>query len=110
MTETHRVRDLAELVAKLWCQAAMVPNPRKESAENRLHVSNNTFLELGLEPTTLSEGLLHEVEEVAQHTPTEWTAPRSGPVPVDQAAACGRSGRTPRQRPLTKQFTEASCA
>ncbi|VFB07362.1 sulfolipid biosynthesis protein [Corynebacterium striatum] len=67
MTETHRVRDLAELVAKLsGAKLAMVPNPRKESAENELHVSNNTFLELGLEPTTLSEGLLHEVEEVAQ--------------------------------------------
>lgn len=67
MTETHRVRDLAELVAKLsGAKLAMVPNPRKESPENELHVSNNTFLELGLEPTTLSEGLLHEVEEVAQ--------------------------------------------
>lgn len=67
MTETHRVRDLAELVAELsGAKIAMVPNPRKESAENELHVSNNTFLELGLEPTTLSEGLLHEIEEVAR--------------------------------------------
>lgn len=67
MTETHRVRDLAQLVSELsGAPVAMVPNPRKESAENELRVSNNTFLELGLEPTTLSEGLLHEVEEVAR--------------------------------------------
>ena len=67
MTETHRVRDLAELVAKIsGAEVAYVPNPRKESAENELHVTNDTFLELGLQPTTLSEGLLHEVEEVAR--------------------------------------------
>ena len=67
MTETHRVRDLAELVAKIsGAEVAYVPNPRKESAENELQVTNDTFLNLGLEPTTLSEGLLHEVEEVAR--------------------------------------------
>ncbi|MDY3126807.1 MAG: NAD-dependent epimerase/dehydratase family protein [Corynebacterium sp.] len=67
MTETHRVRDLAELVAKISGAAvAYVPNPRKESAENELFVHNDTFLELGLQPTTLSEGLLHEVEDVAR--------------------------------------------
>lgn len=67
MTETHRVRDLAELVAKIsGAEVAYVPNPRKESAENELHVTNDTLLNLGLEPTTLSEGLLHEVEEVAR--------------------------------------------
>lgn len=67
MTETHRVRDLAELLAKIsGAEVAYVPNPRKESAENELHVTNDTFLELGLDPTTLSEGLLHEVEEVAR--------------------------------------------
>ncbi|MCG7275995.1 NAD-dependent epimerase/dehydratase family protein [Corynebacterium singulare] len=67
MTETHRVRDLAELLAKIsGAEVAYVPNPRKESAENELHVTNDTFLELGLQPTTLSEGLLHEVEDVAR--------------------------------------------
>ena len=67
MTETHRVRDLAELVSKIsGAEVAYVPNPRKESTENELFVSNDTFLSLGLEPTTLSEGLLHEVEEVAR--------------------------------------------
>ena len=67
MTETHKVRDLAELVAKLTGgTVAMVPNPRKESAENDLHVRNDLFLDLGLKPTTLSEGLLLEVSEIAK--------------------------------------------
>lgn len=67
MTETHRVRDLAELIARISGAAVeMVPNPRQESAENELHVTNDTFLELGLQPTTLSEGLMHEVEETAK--------------------------------------------
>ncbi|WP_144790741.1 NAD-dependent epimerase/dehydratase family protein [Kocuria palustris] len=67
MTETHRVRDLAELIAQIsGATVEMVPNPRQESAENELHVTNDTFLELGLQPTTLSEGLLHEVEETAK--------------------------------------------
>ncbi|WKK61169.1 NAD-dependent epimerase/dehydratase family protein [Corynebacterium sp. P3-F1] len=67
MTETHRVRDLAKLVASIsGTDYALVPNPRKESAENELHVSNDTFLSLGLEPTKLAEGLLQEVEDVAK--------------------------------------------
>jgi len=67
MTETHRVRDLAELVGRIsGAEVAYVPNPRKESAENELHVANDTFLSLGLEPTFLEEGLLHEVEDVAK--------------------------------------------
>ncbi|MGO1884215.1 MAG: NAD-dependent epimerase/dehydratase family protein [Citricoccus sp.] len=66
MTETHRVRDLAELIGRITgAEVALVPNPRKESAENDLHVVNDTFLDLGLNPTTLSEGLLLEVEQIA---------------------------------------------
>jgi UDP-sulfoquinovose synthase len=66
MTETHRVRDLAELVAqKTGSEIDYVQNPRAEAAENDLHVRNDRFLELGLEPTTLSEGLLEEVTEIA---------------------------------------------
>ncbi|WP_394282403.1 NAD-dependent epimerase/dehydratase family protein [Corynebacterium sp.] len=67
MTETHRVRDLANLIAEIsGATVEMVPNPRKESAENELHVVNETFLDLGLNPTKLAEGLLHEVEDVAR--------------------------------------------
>ncbi|SIO16904.1 UDP-sulfoquinovose synthase [Rhodovulum sp. ES.010] len=67
MTETHRVRDLAELVAKMTgAKIAYLPNPRKEAAENELVVKNDHFLELGLNPVTLEEGLLEEVVEVAR--------------------------------------------
>ncbi len=67
MTETHRVRDLAELVARVTgARVANLPNPRKEAAENDLVVDNRKFLALGLQPTTLAEGLLGEVVEVAR--------------------------------------------
>lgn len=67
MTETHRVRDLAQLIGEIsGSPVEMVPNPRKESVENELHVVNETFLKLGLKPTTLSEGLLQEVENTAR--------------------------------------------
>ena len=67
MTETHRVRDLAELVARMTgAEIAYLPNPRKEAAENDLVVNNRQFLELGLEPITLAEGLLSEVVDVAR--------------------------------------------
>ncbi|MCC0044775.1 MAG: NAD-dependent epimerase/dehydratase family protein [Brucellaceae bacterium] len=67
MTETHRVRDLAELVSKITgAQVAYLPNPRKEAPENDLVVRNEQFLDLGLKPTTLAEGLLSEVVDVAK--------------------------------------------
>ena len=67
MTETHRVRDLAQLVGRIAeAEVAYVPNPRKEDPENELFVRNDLFLDLGLEPTTLEEGLLEEVTEIAR--------------------------------------------
>ncbi|MBY6003568.1 NAD-dependent epimerase/dehydratase family protein [Salipiger bermudensis] len=67
MTETHRVRDLARLVAELTgVEVALVPNPRNEAAENDLFVSNKTFLDLGLHPITLREGLMRETVEIAE--------------------------------------------
>ena len=67
MTETHRVRDLAEMVSKLTgAEIAYAPNPRNEAAENDLHVSNDRFLHLGLQPITLEDGLLGEVTEIAR--------------------------------------------
>ena len=66
MTETHRVLDLAKLVSDITgAEIACLPNPRREAEENELSVRNDQFLALGLEPTTLSEGLLGEVTEVA---------------------------------------------
>ena len=67
VSETYRVRDLAELISRLTgVRVANLPNPRREAAENDLVVSNNRFLSLGLNPTTLSDGLLEESREVAE--------------------------------------------
>lgn len=67
MTETHRVIDLAKMIAKLTgAEFHMVDNPRNEAAENELHVKNDRFLELGLDPITLESGLLEEVSEIAK--------------------------------------------
>jgi UDP-sulfoquinovose synthase len=66
VTETHRVRELAEMIAKITnSEIANLPNPRREAAENELNVSRDHFLELGLKPTRLSEGLLEESREIA---------------------------------------------
>ncbi len=66
MTETHRLNDLAKMVSVLTgAEIAYVPNPRNEDAENDLHVENRQFLDLGLEPITLAEGLMSEVAEIA---------------------------------------------
>jgi len=66
ITETHRVLDLAKLISDITgADIAYLPNPRREAEENDLVVRNDQFLALGLEPTTLSEGLLGEVKEIA---------------------------------------------
>jgi len=67
MTETHRVRDLARLVAALTgAEIRCMENPRKEAAANDLDVSNATLLRLGLQPITLSNGLLREISDIAR--------------------------------------------
>lgn len=67
VTETHRVRDLARLVGELTgAEVRYYTNPRNEALENDLRVENRQFLDLGLDPVTLSEGLLEEVIEVAR--------------------------------------------
>lgn len=67
MTETHRVRDLAELVATMTgADIQYISNPRNESDENDLFVANDNFLERGLEPITLAEGLMEEVVDIAR--------------------------------------------
>jgi UDP-sulfoquinovose synthase len=66
ITETHRVLDLAKMIGDMTdTEIAYLPNPRREAEENELCVRNDQFLALGLKPTTLSEGLLEEVTEVA---------------------------------------------
>ena len=67
MTETHRVRDLAKMVAELsGAQIEFVANPRNEADENELHVANDRFLAMGLDPITLAAGLMEEVRDIAQ--------------------------------------------
>jgi len=67
MTETHRVRDLAKLVSsQTGAEISNVNNPRNEADENELYVENKTFLELGLNPITLEEGLMEEVTDIAR--------------------------------------------
>lgn len=67
LTETHRVRDLAEMIARMTgAEVAYLPNPRKEAHENELMAQNKQLLELGLKPTTLEEGLMSEIVEVAR--------------------------------------------
>lgn len=67
MTETYRVRELADLVRELTgVKIQYLKNPRKEAEENELYVENKCFLELGLKPTTLQKGLLEEVRDIAR--------------------------------------------
>jgi len=66
MTETHRVRDLAEMISGMTgVPVELRDNPRKEMPENDLVVANDTLIKLGLEPTRLSEGLMSEVVDIA---------------------------------------------
>ncbi|KAI2494764.1 GDP-mannose 4-6 dehydratase [Fragilaria crotonensis] len=67
VAETRRVRDIAQLVAKMTgVEVNFIPNPRQEAAENELDVSNRKFCNLGLDPITLDEGLFEEVTEVVK--------------------------------------------
>ena len=67
MTETHRVRDLAKMISDLTgTDISFIENPRNEADENELHVENERFLGLGLNPITLEAGLLEEVTEIAK--------------------------------------------
>lgn len=45
---------------------AFVDNPRNEQAENELRVANQGLRNLGLEPITLSAGLLEEIRGIAR--------------------------------------------
>ena len=67
VTETHRVADLAHLVAQtVGADISEVPNPRAEADENQLSARNDPLIGLGLEPTRLATGLLKESVEIAQ--------------------------------------------
>jgi UDP-sulfoquinovose synthase len=99
MTEAHRLIDLAAIVSRMTgAEIDLVANPRKEASENDLSVDNRQFLELGLEPVTLEEGLLREVTEIAERyahrcdrdripARSLWVRPRETPADVPEPAA-----------------------
>ncbi len=67
LTETHRVIDLAKKVSQMTgAEIQHLENPRNEADENELRMSNKAFLDVGLDPTTLEDGLLQEVVEIAE--------------------------------------------
>jgi UDP-sulfoquinovose synthase len=67
MTETHKVRDLAEMIAdKTGAELEFVSNPRKEDDENELRVANEGLINLGLSPITLEDGLLDEITDISK--------------------------------------------
>ena len=67
MAETHRLRDLAEMIRGMTgCEIAYLPNPRNEKAENTLVVRNDALRGLGWDPIRLEEGLMSEVADIAR--------------------------------------------
>ena len=66
VAETLQVGELASLISeKTGCKVKNIENPRKEDAANELQVSNKKFRLAGLDPTTLEQGLLDEVVDIA---------------------------------------------
>ena len=67
MAESHRLRDLAEMVGRMTgCEIAYLPNPRNEKAENELLAYNEALRTLGWEPISLNQGLMTEVTQIAR--------------------------------------------
>lgn len=67
MTETHRVRQLADIVSQITgAEIQYISNPRNEGAENDLFVANDQFLGHGLKPITLADGLLQEIVDISR--------------------------------------------
>ena len=67
MTETHRVRDLANMISKLTgSKVDFIRNPRNEDDENDLFVKNDKFLGHGLNTITLENGLMDEVIKITK--------------------------------------------
>ena len=89
MTESRRVRDLAQMVAEMTgAQVHNVANPRQEADENELVVANDQFRELGLKPITLAEGLMQDVTEIAHRYAERADMSR---IPCVSAWNCGRA-------------------
>jgi UDP-sulfoquinovose synthase len=63
MTETHNLNTLADLIQKRFENVSVVniDNPRKELKQNGLQVSNQQFLELGLNPIYIDSDRIQEI-------------------------------------------------
>ncbi|HKR90532.1 MAG TPA: NAD-dependent epimerase/dehydratase family protein [Phenylobacterium sp.] len=96
MTECWRVRDLAQMVARLTgAEVAHLPNPRQEADENDLAVENRRLLAYGLAPITLEDGLLLEIAETARAYADRADLSKIPCVShwnAERAAAAGQSG------------------
>jgi UDP-sulfoquinovose synthase len=67
LTETHRLSDLAATIQKLTgAEVQYLDNPRNEDPKNDLAAKNECFLDMGLEPTKLEDGLMAEVVDIAK--------------------------------------------
>lgn len=66
-TEQHNVHQLAEMIAAMsGAEIRYYANPRREDRDNELKMSCDNFLSLGLNPTTLKEGLMDEIYRIAE--------------------------------------------
>ncbi len=66
-TECHNIKELSSKIAKITgAKIRYYKNPRNEDAENELRFNKDSFLNLGLNPITLDDGLLTEVMDIAK--------------------------------------------
>ena len=64
-TETHSVRKLAQLVSrKTGAPIRYYKNPRTEARMNDLTLKNEKFINLGLKPYFLEDGLIQEILDI----------------------------------------------
>ena len=83
MTETPRLRDLARLVPESHGRRDRLHRRTRATRPTRTICTSahDRFLDLGLQPTTLGEGLLEEVTEIAARVRPPSATPRRFPPP-----------------------------
>jgi len=101
-TECHRIIDLAKKIRELTnAEIKYFVNPRKEDEQNELKFCNDQFISLGLNPITLSAGLMTEIYDVAKRFKDRCdiskiicTSRWRSDIPIDKIGS---------QNPITKQ-------